>query len=263
MAGFVAYEGSSRIDGSPIVCIVTGIGNRKSDRSRNAKTGEMAQVWYLLRDVSPMAAINSGEDSGICGSCPLRGIIEKQQDGSGRNRMRSCYVDVSNAPRAIWEAYQAGKYDPLPADYTWKDQATRLGAYGDPVVVPVRINRDLIRRGNGSHTGYSHQWRKSKFQSSRSLLMASVESAEDAAEAQRRGWRTFRTMSADSALTGSEILCPASAEAGNVRTCETCRACNGSSSAPGENPLQRSIAIFAHGSPSRLGSYARMIGSSQ
>lgn len=260
MSGFIVWQGESRIDRVPIVCIVTGVGHRKADRSRNAKTGEMAQVWYLLRDVSPMEAINTGADESICGSCALRGIIEMSDTEYARNRMRSCYVDVSNAPRAVWEAYQDGKYTELPDDYLWPDQSTRLGAYGDPVVVPVRINRGLIRRGNGSHTGYSHQWRLQRFQSSRSLLMASVESESEAQQAQAMGWRTFRTMPAEGELTGSEILCPASAEAGNTRTCETCKACDGSRSEAGKKPLQRSIAIFAHGSPSRLGSYARMMG---
>lgn len=257
MSSFIVWEGASRINGAPAVCIVTGVG--KGKKSQNEKTGEMAQVWYLLQDVSPMSAINTGADEGICGSCPLRGIVERVRDDL-RNRRRSCYVDVSNAPRSIWEAYKAGSYDWIPHDLTWLAQSTRLGAYGDPVVVPVRVNRQLVRRGNGSHTGYSHQWRNRKFKSSRSLLMASVETEEEASAAQAAGWRTFRTMPSDGSLTGSEVLCPASTEGGNIRQCATCLACDGSRTDPGVLPLQRSIAIYVHGSPSRLGSYYRTIG---
>ena len=254
MATYIVWEGASRIDGAPVVCIVSGVGAGK--RSKNEKTGEMAQVWYLLADVSPWSAANSGADISICGSCAHRGYI----DEGGTNRDRSCYVELLNAPRAIWEAYQKGSYDYLPPEFRWQNQSTRLGAYGDPVVVPSRINRNLIRRGNGN-TGYTHQWRLRKFQSSRRLLMASCETIQDVAQAQALGWRTFRTMSPDSAdLTGSEISCPASVEAGNIRTCETCLACDGSRSQPREIPLQRSIAIVVHGPKSKTSSYRRHIG---
>lgn len=251
MASFVAWQGPGRIDGQRVVVIVTGVGKNKSDRSRNPKTGEMAQVWYLLADVSPVEAINIGEDAGICGSCPLRGLLEQRDDGSTVNRFRSCYVKVSNAPRAIWSAWQAGQIPDLPADYVWRDQGTRLGAYGDPCVVPFAVNRDLVRRGNGNRTGYSHQWRDRRFAPMRSLVMASCETLADVTRAQALGWRTFRSMpDLESIDTSREILCPASAEAGHRRTCDTCNACYGAGSG-------RSIAIVAHGSPATLGSYRR------
>lgn len=64
--GLIAYQGPSRIDGQPVVMIVTG---EKGDTA-NEKTGPMAQSWILRADMSPALAINQGEDKSICGSCP-------------------------------------------------------------------------------------------------------------------------------------------------------------------------------------------------
>jgi len=71
----VLWEGSSLIDGAPIVVIVSGL-----LKSENAKTGNMLQTYILRADVSPTNAIRSGEDSSICGDCPARG------DGTGKGR---------------------------------------------------------------------------------------------------------------------------------------------------------------------------------
>lgn len=252
--GYIAYEGPSRIDGKPIVVIVTGVGTRKADRSKNEKTGEMAQVWYLRSDISPLAAISSGEDKSICGNCKLRGHIEETKDGP-RNRMRSCYVEIQNAPRSIWQSYRDGKYEPLTDDIQWPTQATRLGSYGDPSSASYAVNKDLISRGNGKHTGYSSQWKLRKFQPMRKLIMASVRSEEEKADAQAKGWRTFRTMSLGEELSPGELMCPASEAEGKRLTCEECLACNGNKS--GLVTLQASVAIHVHGSPSKLGSYKK------
>lgn len=254
MSGYIVYEGPSMIDGEPIVVIATGIGP-KSQRSKNEKTGEMVQVWILRSDISPMSAINTGQDESICGGCAYRGTVD---DGSNRNR--ACYVDVSKAPGAVWKAYKAGKYKQIPGHrFRWKDQATRLGAYGDPAAVPVRFLRSLTKRGKG-HTGYSHQWRKLKFKAYRPLIMASCDNLQDLDDAQAAGWRTFRVRKPGDELHKSEITCPASFEGSYAKTCETCKACDGSRSQSGEAPLQKSIGIIVHGSPSKLASYSRTVG---
>jgi len=256
MSGYVAYEGPSRIDGEPIVVIATGIGTTKSQQSRNQKTGPLTQVWYLRSDISPLAAINDGSDESICGNCKLRGFIEETEDGP-RNRMRSCYVDVSNAPRAIWQSYCDGKYEPLTDEIQWPTQFTRLGAYGDPSIAPFSVNKDLVSRGkDNKQTGYTHQGNDRRFHPMRKMVMASVHSEDEARDLQSRGWRTFRTMSEGEELMPNEIMCPASEAEGKRLTCEECLACSGIG-LNGSRQNAVSVAIPAHGSPSKMGSYRK------
>ena len=54
----IVYEGPSRIDGEPIVAILTL-------KSSNSKTGNMAQLWILRQDQHPQDAINSKNDYSI------------------------------------------------------------------------------------------------------------------------------------------------------------------------------------------------------
>jgi len=56
--GAIVYQGPSMIDGAPIVAIVTGL----TRKSKNEKTGNMAQVFILRADMSPLQAIASGAD---------------------------------------------------------------------------------------------------------------------------------------------------------------------------------------------------------
>lgn len=255
MAGFIAYEGLSRIDGKPVVCIVTGVGTTKSEQTSNEKTGPLVQVWYLRSDISPIAAINDGSDESICGKCPLRGTVEKKEDGSTTNRMRSCYVEVQNAPRSIYESYRNGNYPPLTDDIRWETQETRIGAYGDPACVPFAVNKDLISRGERKkNTGYTHQHGDRRFKPMRKLVMASVHSKEEAIKLHEEGWRTFRTMSPGDTLLPNERICPASEEGGKRLTCDQCLGCSGT----GLKDSRRnaiSFAIVTHGSPSKLSSY--------
>lgn len=54
-------------DGGPLVAIAS-----LSGRSTRGP-GDVAQVWILREDVSPLGAIRSGADRSICGACRLRG----------------------------------------------------------------------------------------------------------------------------------------------------------------------------------------------
>jgi hypothetical protein len=58
--GYIAYEGASMIDGSPIVVIVN-----KIDGSDNVKTGAIVQTFILRSDISPIDALNTGADVSI------------------------------------------------------------------------------------------------------------------------------------------------------------------------------------------------------
>ena len=52
--GLIAYTGPSRINGKPVVLLVSG----ENGESANEKTGPMAQTWILPADVAPHVAIN-------------------------------------------------------------------------------------------------------------------------------------------------------------------------------------------------------------
>lgn len=232
--GAILYRGRSRIDGSPIVVIVTGLARA----SANVKTGSMLQTWILRSDLSPRRAVLRGADRSICGGCKHRGR-------SGRKR--SCYVRIDNAPRSVYAAYRRGQYEVLDARARRTiaaGRSVRLGSYGDPFAVPARIWRDLLASA-GRHTGYTHQWTDPRAASLRSLVLASVDTPAEYAQAHAAGWRTFRVQLPGEMLHPREITCPASAEAGHRTSCARCGLCDG---ARVDDP-RASIAILAHGSP--------------
>lgn len=231
----IIYEGPSHLPGdgvTPIVAILTGL-NRRSD---NAKTGDMLQTWILVKDVNPSDALKSGDDYSICGDC-----VHRPRDGR-----RTCYVNVGQAPRSVWAAYQRGKYesvDPQEAGEIVSGRKVRLGAYGDPAAVPASVWRSLIGDVK-TFTGYTHQWRDSPDISD--LCMASCETREDVLDAWALGYRTFRVMQPDQEAMEGELVCPASEEMGKLTTCDRCGLCAG---AMRHKPnVVRGIAIYVHGS---------------
>ncbi len=225
--GLVAYHGPSRLDGAPIVLIVTFA-------SLNTKTGAMAQAWVLRADVSPQEAIADGRDRSICGDCVHR---------SGGAIGRSCYVITWLGPLNVYKSFRKNQYPTmtpaLAAPYLAGEQL-RMAAYGDPAAVPFEVWRALLTSVEG-WTGYTHQWRVCD-QRFCSFLMASVESEGEVIAAQALGWRTFRTRLATEPVRADEIVCPASNEAGHLTTCEACNFCTGAA-----RGSARSIVIQAHG----------------
>ena len=247
--GLVLYRGPSALTGHDIVIIVTGF--RGTD---NQKTGNMLQTWILPVKRSPVQAIQTGYDEAVCGSCPLRGIV-KRISTRRANRQRGCYVNVLKmGPHQVWESYKRGayvEYEPRKHNKLLRGKLIRFGSYGDPAAAPVAIWRKLARL-SGGWTGYTHQWRE--FPQFASLLMASCETEQGAAAAIAAGWRVFRSRLPDAPLMQGEIVCPASAEGGERRTCSTCMACNGRK---GADDGRVSISIIAHGSPATLSSYKK------
>ena len=229
--GYVLWRGPSRLDGAPIVVIVTGCGPRPSD---NPKTGPMLQTYILREDVPPMDAVRSGQDESICGECPFRA-----QWADGKRRFRSCYVRMPNGPRSVWAAFSRGMY-PEADDVAaiGAGRAVRIGAYGDPGAVPTDVWRRLTRHAR-SWTGYSHQWRRRR--SLRPLVMASTENEAGTRLAWSRGWRTFRARPAGAPLLRGEIDCPSSSGV----QCADCRLCAGTSKRAAH------VSIEVHGSGAR------------
>lgn len=204
--GFILHEDSQR------VIIATGF----STPSDNRKTGDMIQIWILVRSVSPTEAIRTGLDRLICGSCVHRG-----HEVDGRFGVdRSCYVNAGQAPLGIWRAWRAGNYPPLRSPECFTGRKVRFGAYGDPIHIPLSLALAIAGVASG-HTGYTHQWRKPSLQAWRTLLMASVDSIAQLVIARSLGWSTFRVGSEASV---GENLC----ESTRIGTpCAVCLLCAG------------------------------------
>lgn len=246
--GCVFYVGPSLLTGDPIVGILTGL----DAGSANAKTGRIAQAWILRSDLPPMDAKRANVDDAICGDCPRSG-----RDGKNSG----CYVVPWQGPMQVYKAFVAGDYPVV----TWPElqavvegRMVRLGAYGDPAAIPFEAWQAMLRTAR-SWIGYTHQHRRCD-RRFRTIIMASVDSRDEAVDAWARGWRTFRIRRRDEPLIAlprrpavsvrlahaAEFVCPASDEAHHRTTCEQCRLCRGTSSPA------RSVAIYPHGKPSSL-----------
>jgi len=249
MPGFIIYQGPSLIDGKPIVVIyLTG--------SKNVKTGNMAQTYVLRSDIDPITASRIGEDYSICGDCPHRGTPNPNKT-KGWADNRACYVNLIHGPNQVYKAFKAGKYKPagyptlghgwMPLQDLGEGQNIRIGSYGDPLAVPSAIWTNLTRRAQG-WTGYTHQATNNPHHGSIVLCMMSADTPAQAQDMHNQGKRTFRIIpitdwqaQGKAALLQSEILCPASTEAGKVTTCYNCNLCQG------QTLKAKSIAIVAHG----------------
>lgn len=231
MRGFIFYRGLSPVDGAPIVGIAVL-------KSKNVKTGDMVQTYILRADMHPMDAIKSADDVSICGDCVHRG---------DDMRKRTCYVDVGKSVSQIYKAFRRGSYPDMSRDLSHaaaqlKGRKVRLGAYGDPAMIPADTWYALLEHA-ADWTGYTHQWQQAFAMAHRELCMASADSIEDRDIARSMGWRTFRVIAINATpKLDREIYCPASPEGGNRRQCLTCQACDGAL-----RPESVSIAIIAHG----------------
>jgi len=226
------YQGPSRLSGF-VRAIATGIGRK----SKNKKTGEMVQVWFLpIGDVF-RSVWQTGQDRDVCGNCPMRAF-----NAHGERQKRRCYVNVAKAPSNVAKADDKGQYPEFDLS-AFQGKPVRFGAYGEPVSVPFRILEKIARIAKG-WTGYTHQWRIRKNRPYSQVCMASVESVADKNRANRLGFRTFRVMSPDDTLEPDEILCPASKEAGERVQCSRCMLCSGTRF--GRLTNARNVAIFEH-----------------
>ena len=218
--GVVIWEGPSPVDGSPIVLIATGL----RTRSANRKTGDMIQTWILRSDLAPVDALATGDDESICGGCVHRGTF----DDTGKRVGRSCYVNVGQAPRGIWATYRIGRYPRMTPDEAraaFAGRAVRLGAYGDPGMVPGDVLRTIIADAD-TWTGYTHQWRWIE-PGYADMLMASVESDAEREQARGLGYRCFMVVPAEhDDVPERAMLCAAERER-NPLQCADCGACAG------------------------------------
>ena len=233
-AGVVLYDGPSKIDGAPIVAIACRI----ADASNNSKTGAMVQTFIMRKYTAPHVALKTGEDSSVCGDCPLRPIHK------GATR---CYVRVYQAPLSVWNAFHRGRYAIPGVDFKaallpaiFEGLAFRIGSYGDPAAMPASVWKTATRKVK-NRTGYTHQWRKKIGVGLKNLCMASADNESDVATATAKGWRTFRVRKYDAPTLATESVCPASKEGGQRTQCDSCGLCKGATIAA------RNIAIMDHG----------------
>ena len=232
--GVVLYEGPSRIDGKPIVAIACRI----TESSNNDKTGAMVQTFIMRQDIAPHKALKTGDDSSVCGDCPLRPI------NKGATR---CYVRVYQAPLSVWNAFHRGRYATAGVDFDtallpepFEGLAFRIGSYGVPAAIPANVWKTATRRVK-NRTGYTHQWRRRIGVGLKGLCMASADSESDVAAAMAKGWRTFRVRKHDAPVLANESICPASKEGGQRVQCDTCGLCKGAAIAA------KNIVIIDHG----------------
>jgi len=220
-SGFQIWQGKSNLTGEPIVAILTL-------HSDNEKTGDMAQLWILRSDMSPLDAIREGRDDAICGNCHLR-----------TNKGGACYVFVGQSPRAVWDAWKNDAYPKLPLNlfYNLEGLSIRLGAYGDPAAIPINILNE-IKKYAANFTGYTHQWASEKASDFKSLCMASVDNSEEYHKANENGWRTFRVIAPGDELLPGEIFCPNKTKGIQCLKCTLCK---------GTSRKGKNIAIPVHG----------------
>jgi hypothetical protein len=224
MNGFVLYRGPSMIDGKPIVVIAIGL----EDGGSNSKTGPMVQIYIIRADQNPLRAAQRGDDVSICGSCIHMGrIIKDPKTGELKNVERSCYVTLMHGPRVVWDGLQRGIYPdvtPAKARKLLARKRVRLGAYGDPGAVPIRIWRSALQSVD-EMTGYTHRWRE--VPELAEFCMASCDSEVDRILAKALGFRTYRVRPKGEPKAAGEGHCPAGAEMGKVTQCSYCLLCGG------------------------------------
>lgn len=223
MLGFVMHEGPSLIGKGDVAAIATL-------NSANEKTGNMVQVWIVPKEGGTLAAVQKGDNSAACGSCPLIGTPEQTKDGV-KIRNRVCYVNLGRLDSTVLKAYNNGRYPPYNRKLyeRWlRGRDIRLGAYGDPVALPDSLIEYLASVGSG-YTGYSHQLfsiERERADRLAQLLMVSCHTPSQHNEALRRGWRPFTVIANGQHVPENAVECPFYTR--GVQ-CDRCQLCQGAS----------------------------------
>jgi hypothetical protein len=232
-SGYIFYRGISRLTGAPIVGVAI-------TKSTNAKTGNMVQTYILVDNgISPVNNAKTLADEAICGICPHR-----------RGLGGSCYVNLGQGPRAVADGVVRGIYPDATVDSAAHAQMieaitgrmVRFGTYGDPAAIGVEYWDQFKSVAKGT-TGYTHQWSNGRADDHMHLVMASADNEQARIAAKAQGYRTFRVRLANEPVLKGEFICPASTEAGKVKTCADCGACAG-----GVNTKKADPVIVVHGS---------------
>lgn len=178
-------------------------------RGNSKTTGDDNVPMLETVNFSLEAVINNDFklDGGSCGDCPRS---YNQNDGkSGKcychaGHERFALIRMLKQCHKLWNARKIKPFS-LDAFDEWWSAATysniyrflRFGRYGDPYFVGEQVNTLLYERalaaagGNIVTTGYTHQWRREDATYLQRMMMASIDSLADYAEADRAGWRKY------------------------------------------------------------------------
>lgn len=204
----ILYQGPSMLDGKPIVAIAT-------DKTTNAKTGDVVQVWILRADIAPNVATKTGDDVSICGNCPHRHFLGG-----------ICYVLVFQAPLQVYKSFRRGSYrtgQPAADRGAYKQRRIRLGAYGDPAAVPVSVWREWFGDTLGV-VGYTHQASHANFDPAiTDFCMISADTPQQARRYHARGLATYRMLKPGQSELPGEAPCPSDT---GIK-CADCMRCDG------------------------------------
>ena len=199
------YTGPSEYTGNPVQAFIT-------IKSSNTKTGNIPQVTFLPKDVKPTDAIKNGQDRDVCGNCPLR-----PSKFNPETHDKPCYVNCGFAPNAIDRAKNKPDYD-----YSGLFNVLRLGAYGDSASIKKQALLKIVGLGKRV-LNYTHAWRDKKFNFLKAFSMASVHSIKEKNQANKLGFRTFRTLSfACQKIEDNEIICPNFTKSIQCKNCKLC-----------------------------------------
>lgn len=177
--------------------------------SANEKTGDMVQLFILHPDMAPLAAVRSGEDHRVCGTCPQRWHLGG-----------ACYVNVAQAPQSVYHGWErrGGAEDGWDAVLeVCRGRKVRLGAYGDPSHLGPTLIRTIKSVAAGT-TGYTHDWRRAPELAG--LLMASCDTLGAVRHAEGKGWKAFVVSSKQPAWVKP-------CESLDGTQCRDCMACDG------------------------------------
>ena len=219
--GYTIFEGKSPINGDDIIAVITL-------QSNNIKTGNMASMWIMHKDIRPTEASKQGKDEAVCGMCPHR-----------HNLGGACYVTLFQEPLQVWKSYHKGNYPKVTDMSIFEGMKIRFGAYGDPNVLPMDLLVQLKSVAK-NHTSYTHQW-QSELDNEvlKSTSMASVDNKDEAKLAIANGWRYFRVTNDITDIDKeTEIICPNTTN--NVQ-CIDCGLCKGNQT------KAKNIVIEIHG----------------
>lgn len=197
-------------------------------KSANAKTGNMAQIWILNRHTSPLDSVASGIDASTnCKGCPFA-------SGNG------CYVNVGQAPMAVYKSYHKGSYPFLALGaykVAFRNRYVRFGAYGNPSIIPLQKIR-MVTDHCAGWTGYFHDWHEmhpSLATEYGKYFMASTETEDSRKAAEALGLRYFHV---SPVRPNNTIECLSDTHG---KECKDCGLCDGN------NKNAKSVWINPHG----------------
>ena len=224
----VIWEGKSPYDGAEIMVLAVCI----KDPSKNRKTGWMIQIYILVKSVSPVEAVKLGLDASVCGNCSMR-----WNEGGG------CYVLPIWITPTWKKGLEAPRITPTELAKLANKYNTpiRQGAWGDPAFVPMDVWEELENAvSNKKGSSYTHHWERVSPEYAK-FSMASVENLKQKADAQAKGYRTYRIVDDESEIVEDERLCLNSSRG---IQCRECGECGGNRSKASHR--QKNIVIVRH-----------------